>query len=202
MRASVVPAAAIEVLVPHASVRRGVSLTETLFLLVLVGVAGAVVVPPAIISRTQQAAHVAEQLADDLDALRSAATEQRRVARVVFDPVGGSYDSYLAVDGDGVITYGPAEQAALAGSAVQSIDLPVRLGRGARPAVPGYPEADAVSFAGAAITFDARGLLQPLGDRGVIYLRAVESPDALAAVSISGNGTTRVWRWHDGDGWR
>ena len=46
--------------------------------------------------------------------------------------------------------------------------------------------------------FDTRGMLTPLGTTGVIYLVHEDDPDALAAVTLSGGGAFRYWRFRNG----
>jgi hypothetical protein len=46
--------------------------------------------------------------------------------------------------------------------------------------------------------FDTRGMLMPLGTTGVIYLVHEEDPEAVAAITLSGGGAFRYWRYRDG----
>lgn len=186
--------------VPRAR-RAGFTLAEIVVVIVLVGIAASIVVPRFILSPSQRAYAAARQLAADLETVRGRAAAAASSARVLFDPVGGAYDGYLDANRDGAFTYSGTERDSLGVFAGRAMEPPVRFGRGGRPAVPGFPEADAVSFGGAAVTFDPRGVLRPIGDRGVIYLRTDDSTNALAAVTVTGAGNVRVWRWQ-GSGWR
>ncbi len=181
--------------------RAGFSLAEMVVVILVAGVTASVVVPRFALSDSQRAYTSALRLADDLDRVRERAIERETNARLLFDATGGAYDGFLDADHDGSFAYTGAERDSLAVMASRAMEPPVRFGRGARAPVPGFPAADAVSFDGAAITFDARGLLYPMGDRGVIYLHADDEPDALAAVTVTGAGQVRVWRWSERERW-
>jgi prepilin-type N-terminal cleavage/methylation domain-containing protein len=179
----------------------GFSLIEMVIVIVLIGIATAVVVPRFTRSQSQRAYGAARQLAADLEVVRSRAAASATQARMQFDASAGSYAAYLDADRNGVFANSSAEQDSLGLFRGRSLEAPIEFGRGGRAAVPGYPEADAISFTGAAVTFDPRGLVRPLGDRGVIYLRTASERVALAAVTVTGAGNVRAWRW-TGSAWQ
>ncbi|HWA58821.1 MAG TPA: hypothetical protein VG692_16300, partial [Gemmatimonadales bacterium] len=51
------------------------------------------------------------------------------------------------------------------------------------------------------IDFDARGLTNPFGTKGVVYLSHPGDPNAIAAVTITGAAAIRTWTY-DGTTWR
>lgn len=187
----------------HGSTRRaGFSLVELVIAIVMIGIAAAIVVPRFRVSKSQKVYGAARQLAADLEAVRSRAGAKATLARVRFDASSGGYEAFLDTGRDGVFAYSPAERDSLSifrGRVLNSQEVAFALG--SRPGVPGYPATGAITFTGSLVTFDPRGLLRPIGDRGVIYLSPADERNALAAVTVTGSGNVKVWRWR-GSAWQ
>ncbi len=62
----------------------------------------------------------------------------------------------------------------------------------------GTAPSDPITLEGDRVEFDSRGMVVPAGLGGVIFLMHEEDPAAVAAVSISGAGAFRAWRYRNG----
>ena len=74
----------------------------------------------------------------------------------------------------------------------------VGFGRGDAGPLPGDVGSGAVTVPGGVVEFDSRGLTFPFGAKGGIYLVHERDPQAVAAVSVSGAASFRVWSQRDG----
>jgi prepilin-type N-terminal cleavage/methylation domain-containing protein len=179
--------------------RRGFTLVEMLVVVVLIGLSLGIVVPRFRVSEATKARQAADQLARDLEVVRSRALASRSLARVAFDAAAGSYTAYLDTDRNGTLAQSAAETAALGSFRTRALGGDVQIGRGGEPDVPGYPAAGSVTLQNSRVDFDSRGLTTPLGTSGVVYLRSTADPSALAAVSISAASGIRVWVYRGGN---
>lgn len=179
--------------------RAGFSLPELLVVIILVGIGLAIAVPRFRESPAQRAYAAARQFAADAEAVRARAAATAAAAQLVLDPTAQSWRAYLDADRNGTFARSDAEADSLRIFPGRTLEKGA-LGRGTRAAVPGYAAAAAVSFTDNAVTFDPRGLLRPLGASGIVYFGAERGGDAWAAVTISGAGNVRVWRWR-GNRW-
>jgi prepilin-type N-terminal cleavage/methylation domain-containing protein len=178
--------------------RRGFTLVEILVVVVLIGLSLGIVVPRFRVSEATKARQAADQLARDLEAIRSRALASRSLARVAFDVAAGSYTAYLDTDRDGTLAQSAAETAALGTFRTRALAADVQIGRGGEPDIPGYPAQGSVTLPNTRVDFDSRGLTTPLGVSGVVYLRSTTDSSALAAVSISAAAGIRVWVYRGG----
>jgi prepilin-type N-terminal cleavage/methylation domain-containing protein len=178
--------------------RRGFTLVEILVVVVLIGLSLGIVVPRFRVSEATKARQAADQLARDLEAVRSRALAARGLARVAFDVAAGSYTAYLDDNRDGTLTQSAAETTALGTFRTRALAVDVQIGRDGEPDVPGYPAQGSVTLQNSRVDFDSRGLTTPLGVSGVVYLRSTKDPSALAAVSISAAAGIRAWVYREG----
>jgi Tfp pilus assembly protein FimT len=173
-------------------------MVEMLVVVVLIGLSLGIVVPRFRVSEATKARQAADQLARDLEAVRSRALASRSRARVAFDAAAGSYTAYLDTDRDGNLAQSAVETAALGTFRTRTLGGDVQMGRGGEPDVPGYPAPGSVTLQNSRVDFDSRGLTTPLGISGVVYLRSTTDSSALAAVSISAAAGIRTWVYREG----
>ncbi|MGH7514109.1 MAG: pilus assembly FimT family protein [Gemmatimonadales bacterium] len=182
--------------------RRGFSLIEVLIVVVLIGIMLSIVVPRFRVSQSTKARQAADQLAHDLEAVRSRALATRSVARLALDAAGGTYSGYLDTDRDGALSQSAAETAALEVFRSRDLDQDIRFGRGTAPDLPGFAGGGSVTLPNSRVDFDARGLTTPLGTRGVVYFRSATDTTAVAAVSISAAAGIQSWVYRGGGTWQ
>ena len=80
----------------------------------------------------------------------------------------------------------------------RTLDPQVLLGRGSATALSGWPTGDPTSFTGSRLNFKGNGMTQPFGTQGIIYLRHRDDPIVVAAVTVTGAGSVRVWTYQGG----
>lgn len=180
---------------------RGVTLIEVLVVIVLIGILTAILMPRFRVSPQTRVRQAADQMVRDLELARGRALSTRSWARVRFDQAAGTYTGYLDFNRDSIFAESAEERDSLHAFGVRTLSDDVSFGRGSAPDVPGLPGAAVVNLPGGAIDFDARGLTNPFGTRGVVYLRHGADPNAIAAVSITGAAAIRTWTY-DGTTWR
>jgi prepilin-type N-terminal cleavage/methylation domain-containing protein len=181
--------------------RRGFSLVELMVVVVMIALLTAIVIPRFRVTQFTRARQAADQLARDLEAVRSRALATRSLTRVVIDTIAGSYTAYLDTDRDGALAQLAGESAAVESFRTRALDADLQVGRGVAPDVPGYPGGTSVTLQNNRVDFDSRGLTTPLGTSGVVYLRSIKDPSAVAAVSISAASGIRTWVYQGG-GWQ
>lgn len=192
--------------------RRGYTLIEMVVVMVMLAVVVAVALPRGLKSSPQLQVDIAARgLTRDLEKVRMRAIAAKRRVRVSFIEGEGFYTAYLDIT--------PGRTAAIEGSdeevresrlvargsngGVPGVELPsgVVFGFGDAMAGPfGGPASDPITLEGDRVEFDSRGMIVPAGTGGVIFLTHEDDPSAVAAVSISGAGAFRAWRYRGG-GW-
>jgi prepilin-type N-terminal cleavage/methylation domain-containing protein len=183
---------------PMRGKRDGFTLIEVLIVVVLIGVMMAIVVPRFRVSQATKTRTAADQLARDLEAVRSRALSTRSIARLAFDPVTNTYVGYLDADRDGTIGQTAVETAALQVFRTRALDPDVRIGRVGAPDLPGFAGAGNITLPNSRVDFDARGLTTPLGTQGVLYLSGTTDQTAVAAVSVSAAAGIQTWVYRNG----
>lgn len=179
----------------------GTSLIEMLVVIVTIGLMLAIVIPRVRVSPHTKVRQAADQLVRDLELARGRALSTRSWTRVVFDQAAGRYTGYQDFDRDSVFAQSAAESDSLRGFRSRALESKVVFGRGAAPDVPSAPGPGAITFPGGLVEFDARGLTNPFGTKGAIYLSHPDDPTAIAAVTVTGGAGIRTWLY-DGTTWR
>ncbi len=181
--------------------RRGFTLMEMVVVMSVIGLMAAIIAPRLRVSEKQRVRAAAVQLGQDLDLVRTRALAARRAARVVFDIDNNRYDGYLAAPGVTTFAESAAEQDSL--GSLRGRDLPgnVIFGRGETPDVPGYAGSGSVTLPDEHAEFNSRGLSEPFGTSGVVYVTGLEDRTAVAAVVVTAGGAIRVLTY-DGENWR
>lgn len=175
----------------------GFTLVEMVVVLAMAAVLLAIALPQLRPSPTRTVQWAARQLVNDLELVRTRALATKRGVRVAFN-AADAYVGFLDDDGDGTFAESVAETQALRGFGTRTLDALVRFGRGSAPALPGETGTGPVTFPNDRVDFDSRGITVPQGARGSIYLVHRDYPDAVAAVSISGSASFKVWAYRDG----
>lgn len=173
--------------------QRGFTLIEMLFVIVFIGITMAITVPRMRRTPKQTVRAAALELARDLEVARSRALSTKKRVRVVFDVAGGSYVGYLDDDRDGAFTLSQAEMDELRAGGRVTFPSSVKYGRGVAAPVPGTTGSGEVTFEPDQVEFTSRGVTDPLGTRGVIYLVHRDHADAVSAVVVSGAGSFKTW---------
>lgn len=181
--------------------RRGFTLTEMVVVMSVIGIMAAIVAPRLRVSPAQRVRAAAVQLGQDLDLVRTRALATRRAARVVFDVDNARYDGYLAASGITTFAESAAEQDSLGSLRQRQLPGKVIFGRGEAPDVPGYAGSGDVTLPGTHAEFNSRGLSEPFGTSGVVYMTDEDDPTFVAAVVVTAGGAIRVLTY-DGENWR
>lgn len=173
--------------------RQGFSLIEMLIVITMIGLMVAIVVPRMRVSAATKVRQAADQLTRDLELARTRALSTRSSVRVAFTEASNSYAGYLDWNRDSVFVLSTQERDSLRGFGTRTLAEQVAYGRAATPDLPTVPGAGNITFTGAAITFDSRGLTTPFGSRGVVYVTHPTDAAAVAAVSVTPGGAVRRW---------
>ncbi len=177
--------------------RRGMTMMELLIVIVMIGIMAAMVVPRLRASPRRMVQESARQLSRDIELVRSQALASKRTSRLAL--VGTTaWVGYRDVEGDGAISEIQAEVDSMRGFGQRTLDPQVILGRGSATALSGWPTGDPTSLTGSHLDFKGDGLTQPFGTQGVIYLHHRDDPTVVAAVTITGAGSVRVWNYQGG----
>jgi len=173
------------------------TMMELLVVIVMIGIMAAMVVPRLRASPRRMVQESARQLSRDVELVRSRALGTKRAARLTL--VGSTaWIAYRDVEGDAVINEVAAESDSMRGFGQRTLDPQVLLGRGSAPPIGGWPTGDPTSFTGGRLNFRSNGMTQPFGTQGVIYLRHRDDPTVVAAVTITGAGSARLWTYQGG----
>ena len=180
---------------------RGITLIEMLVVIVMIGILTAILMPRFRVSPQTRVRQAADVMVRDLELARGRALSTRSWARVRFDLGSESYTGYLDFNRDSVFAQTTEESDSLHGFGRRRLTDNVVFGRGSAPDVPGLPGSGVINLPNGAIDFDSRGLTNPFGTRGVIYLSHPGDPNAIAAVAVTGAAAIRTWTY-DGTSWR
>ncbi len=177
--------------------RGGTTMMELLIVIVMIGIMSAIVMPRLRASPRRLVQESARQLARDIDLVRGRALASKRATRLKL--VGTTaWIGYRDVEGDAVISEVQAEADSLRGFGQRALDPQVLLGRGSAVAIAGWPTGDPTSFTGSRLDFRSTGMTMPFGTQGVIYLQHRDDPTIVAAVTVTGAGSVRVWNYVGG----
>ncbi len=177
---------------------KGVTLIELLVVLTLMGGMMAIAAPFLRVSPTQKVSSAATQLLRDLDLARTRGLAAKRAVRMKFEVSGGSYIGYMDEDNDAVFDESLAESQALQAFGRRELAGDVRFGNGSAGTIPGETGSGAVTFTNDWVEFDTQGITSPFGTRGTVYLVHRDHPDAVAAVSVTGSASFKIWNYRQG----
>jgi len=178
--------------------RRGFTLIEIIFVLAMMGILFAITIPRIRVSNNKRVRLAAQQMVRDLEVARTRAMATKQNARIVFNEVDNSYTGYLDDDRDGLFGLTKAESDALRARGKVNLRGGVIFGRGSASALPSDPGGGAVTLASNTVEFSARGVTEPFGSRGTIYLVHASDPNAVSAVSITAAGSFQSWTFAGG----
>lgn len=189
---------------------RGFTVIDLIVALIMLAVLATIIIPRALKPSPQLRVDLAARaLTRDLETIRMRAIAAKRHVRVRFDQTGDYYTAFMDMTPGrlGVVAETADEvhgtRLAARGSVgdVPVVRLPkgVVFGSGAALSGPrGADAADAIALSDDQVEFDARGMVAPPGVGGVVYLVHEDDETAVAAVTISGAGAFRVWRYQVG----
>jgi Tfp pilus assembly protein FimT len=172
-------------------------MVELLVIVTMIGIMSAAVIPKLRPTSGRLVRESARQLARDIELVRSRALATKRTSRFVM-LTDSTWTGYRDIEGDGVVLEDAASQDSVRAFGVRTTDARVKLGRGTAPALAGWPTGDPTSFTGSRFEFNQGGLTQPFGTQGVIYVQHRTETGAVAAVTVTGAGSVRVWRYQGG----
>ena len=178
--------------------RKGFTLIEMLIAITVVSVMMAIAIPFMKVSTSRRVRTAASQLSRDLELARTRAMSTRYTTRLKFDESGKFYIGYADENRDGVFTESAAETQALRGFGRRDLSPDVNFGRGSAGAVPGDTGSGAVTFLTNRVEFNGRGVTVPFGTRGAVYFTHRDDPEAVAAVTVTGSGTVKLWVYRGG----
>jgi prepilin-type N-terminal cleavage/methylation domain-containing protein len=182
------------------AVRRGFTMIELLLVVAMIGVMVAIIGPRFRINEGIEVQMAGMQLVQDLELARTRALATRSGVKFVVES-GAEQEAwvgYLDHDQDGTIGESDTERLALRGFGRRLVPARVTLGRGSADPLPIDANGSPVTFADATVWFSSRGLTEPMGTAGVVYLSSTVDPTRAAAVSVSGSGAMRLWIWRNG----
>lgn len=178
--------------------RRGFSLIELLTVITVMGIMMTIALPYMRVSPQTKVRSAGRDLVRYLEVIRTRALATKKIVRLTFDLTEGSYTAYLDDDGNGTFDQTFAESQAV-GILTRRLRTRTLFSMGNASELPNYPGTGPVTFANNRVEFNTRGVTTPFGLRGVVYIMYRDDPNAVAAVSISGSGSFKVWVYRDGD---
>ena len=177
--------------------RRGFSLIEMMIVVTVAGFMLMIAVPYLRVSPRRHVSGAAQQVIRFLEHARTRAMSSKKAVRIAFDLANNGYVGFVDFDDDGNIEE-KIEEARALGSGVKELGAFVVFGRGTAPELTGFPGPDPVTFTNERLDFDIRGLTAPFGTRGVIYLQHVDDYNTVAAISVTGSASLKLWHYKDG----
>jgi prepilin-type N-terminal cleavage/methylation domain-containing protein len=177
--------------------RAGFTLIELLIVVAMIGIMVAIVGPKFRLSESTEVQIAGMQLMQDLEVSRTRALATRSQVRFVFETGGavGAYSGYLDENNDGVFAETNEERVALRGFGRRELPVRVEFGRGKAQPLPADANGSAITFDDERLWFSTRGITEPMGTSGVVYLTSSVDPAQATAVSVSGSGAIRLWVW-------
>ncbi len=190
---------------------RGFTIVELVVVMLMLGVVATIALPRAIKSSPElQVDLAAKALTRDLEQMRMQAIAAKRSVRVVFDESENFYTAYMDISPMRAASF------ALSSEEVKRTGLLTRGSSGGVPGVPlpkrvefgiglvsvgpqGYGASDAIGLDNDWVEFDTRGMVNPAGSDGVVFLVHTDDPSAIAAVTISGASAFQAWRYRGGE---
>lgn len=190
---------------PHSirrRVRAGFTMIEVLLVCAMIGVMVAIIGPKFRINESTEVQLAGMQIVQDLELARTRALATRSDVRFLFQPGSvPSYAGYLDHDGNGVFAQSTDEMRALRGFGRRQLPARVEYGRGSADPLPTDTDGGDITFADNRILFNTRGITEPLGTSGVIYLTHTTDESKVTAIAVSGSGAVRLWTWRN-DEWQ
>lgn len=180
--------------------RAGFTMIEVLLVVAMIGVMVAVVGPKFRLNESTEVQLAGMQITQDMELARTRALATRSEVRFVFETGSepGAYAGYLDDNRDGAIGESEAERDALRGFGRRELPGRVKFGRGDADPLPSDPNGNDVTFADGRVLFNTRGITEPLGTSGVVYLTSTVDAAFASAIAVSGSGAVRLWMWRDG----
>jgi prepilin-type N-terminal cleavage/methylation domain-containing protein len=182
------------------ALRRGFTMIEVLMVVLMIGVMVAIVGPKFRINEGVEVQMAGMQLVQDLELARTRALATRSAVKFTVESSAepAAWVGYLDHDQNGTIGESETERLALRGFGRRELPARVELGRGDADPLPVDGNGSPVTFADETVWFNTRGLTEPLGTAGVIYLTSTVDKSKVTAVSVSGSGAMRLWTWRNG----
>ncbi len=191
--------------------RSGFSLIEIMVVIVVLGVVATFALPrTGRRSPLFQVDTASRAMIRDIELVRMRAMAAKRLVRVQFDEEAGFYTAFMDVSpgrqGDIAETKEEAHASRIiargSSGGIPGVKLEdgVVFGAGEAGSGPGdLATDDAIAFENERVEFDAAGMVVPEGSGGVVFLVHEDDPSAVAAVTISGAGAVRAWRYRNGE---
>jgi prepilin-type N-terminal cleavage/methylation domain-containing protein len=180
--------------------RAGFTMIELLLVVAMIGVMVAIVGPKFRLNESTEVQLAAMQLTQDLELARTRALATRNDMVFVFETSEpNAYSGYLDHNGDGAIGETDEERLALRGFGRRVLPARVAFGRGSADALPTDGNGNAVTFTDERLRVNSRGITEPMGTAGVVYLKSTIDPSQVTAIAVSGSSAVRLWVWRNGE---
>ena len=183
--------------------RAGFTMIEVLLVCAMIGVMVAIIGPKFRINESTEVQLAGMQIVQDIELARTRALATRNDVRFLFEPGAKphAYVGYLDHDGNGAFAQNLEEIRALRGFGRRELPARVEFGRGSADPLPTDGNGNGITFANNRILFNTRGITEPLGTSGVIYLVHTIDKSKVTAIAVSGSGAVRLWSWRN-DAWQ